>query len=371
VSQRDARAQRFACLAPLALSAALLAAADVRAEDAGARVAPTSPDIGALVSIEPVWNFGARRRADGAVQASTEDEALARWNLGGSADPRHPSNRSGFHVAPRIMVDTVVRSGRLPARSSAKGVLSQLGVLAQARNRGYWPFRVCYEGGLRRDPALRGKVELRFTIGTTGHVTASRLLGAAFKDPEVARCVATRAKGLGFSPPPARRADVDMTVELNPGDAPLPALAATEAPQTPAAAKPEPRLGGAQLRAVQSALSQRTEAFAACYTSGRARDAGLWGRIGLRITLEKGTVTRVVQHESRFPDAAVVACVTSTVQAQAFCDDAPGKLEVEGAIKLGSPPPPPPPAAPEPPASPVLPQSVVAETAPARLPVDN
>jgi hypothetical protein len=367
VSVRFAGGQPFGCL--VALCAALVTPAESHAEDGGTlRVAPTLPDMGPLVSIEPVWNLGARRRADGAVQASSEDEAIARWNLGGTSDPRHSSNRAGFHVAPRIMVDTIVRSGRLPARSSSKGVLSQLSVLAQARNRGYWPFRVCFEGGLRRDPALRGKVELRFTIAPSGRVAATRLRGPAFRDLEVARCVATRAGGLGFSPAPPRRVDVDLTVELNPGDAPLPSVRATEVDAGPAPAKPEPQLTAAQLRMAQAALSLRTEALASCYTSGRTRDSGLWGRIGLRIVLDRGSVTRVVQHESRFPDAAVVACVASVVQGSSICDELPGKVEVEWAVRLGSPPPP---AAPVPPAAAALDQSVIAETAPARLPVGN
>jgi hypothetical protein len=176
--------------------------------------------------------------------------------------------------------------------------------------------------------------------------------------------------------------DVDMTVELNPGDAPLPGVRAAEA-ERPSTTKPEPQLTAAQLRTAQSALARRSEAFASCYTSGRTRDPGLWGRIGLRIAIDRGTIARVVQHESRFPDAAVVACVTSVVQATPFCDEVPGKLELEWAVRLGSPPDvapqitalavrsPPPPAAAVAPAAAALDQSVIAETAPARLPVGN
>lgn len=344
--------------------AASLRSGAVRAQDGGApRISPTLPDMGPLVTVEPVFNLGTRRRADGAVQASTEDEALARWNVGGSSDPRHPSNRAGFHVAPRIVVDTEVRGGRLPARSAAKGVLSRLAVLAQSRNRGYWPFRVCFESGLRRDAALRGKVEVRFSIGVTGRVTASRLLGADLKDAEVARCVATRARGLSFSPPPPRRVDVDMTVELNPGDAPLPGvrLPEAEAPRP----GPPPQLTGAQLRQAQAALTLRTEALAACYTSARTRDQGLWGRIGLRMTVSSGRVLRVAQHESRFPDESVVACVAAAVQGTPFCEEVTSPVELEWGVRLGSPP------APAAPVPTTIDKSVVAETAPARLPVDN
>src|SRR5882672_4630573 len=75
---------------------------------------------------EAVRASGPRPRPDGAVQGAVADEELARWNVGGTSDPRFASNRPGFHVAPRVMVDTLVRAGQLPARSNRKGVLSEL-----------------------------------------------------------------------------------------------------------------------------------------------------------------------------------------------------------------------------------------------------
>jgi hypothetical protein len=338
-------------------------------------LAPTSTDMGSLLMQEPLALLGERRRADGPVQASTEDEAIARWNIGGSSRPEYPSNRAGFHVAPRVMVDTVVRGGHLPARSAAKGTLSQLAVLAQSRNRGYWPFRICYEEGLRRDPALRGKVEARFTVGRSGKVTGSRLLNSSFKDREVARCVATRTQALTFSPAPSRRIDVDVTVELNPGDAPLPSVRLREEPapgvpatvRTPPAREPSPAVLREALKESSAALEARTPDLVGCYTSGLLRDPGLWGRIGLRIRVaEDGTASAVAQHESRFPDSSVVSCVAAVVKSVPFCKTLAHPVELEWGARLGAPSLP---GATSPAGA--AEKSVVADTTGARLPLGN
>src|SRR5262249_45722571 len=154
----------------LALFAVCRGAAAER--DAGVPAGLVSPDA---VRPEPVRGPGPRARPDGAVQAAVADEDLARWNVGGTSDPRFVSNRPGFHAAPGVMVETTVRGGALPARSNGKGVLSELAVLAQTRNHGYWPFRLCYETGLRQNPKVRGKSSLHVTIDTRGHVSASRV----------------------------------------------------------------------------------------------------------------------------------------------------------------------------------------------------
>ncbi|HEX3593893.1 MAG TPA: AgmX/PglI C-terminal domain-containing protein, partial [Polyangiaceae bacterium] len=148
------------------------------------------------VTAEAVYPSGERPRADGPVQASVADEDLARWNVGGTSDGHFPSNRPGFHVAPRVKVDVSLRPGQLPFQSSRKGVLSETAVLAQSRNHGYWPFRICFEAGLRKDPKLRGKSRLHAVIEPSGHVRAARVVASELDDHEVARCVVARAETL-------------------------------------------------------------------------------------------------------------------------------------------------------------------------------
>jgi hypothetical protein len=285
---------------------------------------------------EAVRGPGQRSRPDGAVQAAVADEDLARWNVGGTSDPRFVSNRPGFHVAPRVMVETFVRGGHLPARSNGKGILSELAVLAQTRNRGYWPFRLCYETGLRQNPKLRGKSSVHLTIDTRGRVSSSRVATTELADREVATCLAERAKELKFTPAPSRRTGVDIGVELSPGDAPLPELALS-AP----ADVPEAILGRSDARRLEETLAGAVAAASSCFAAGRALDPQLWGRIGLRFDVDRHGNVTVREHESRFPDQGVVRCATAAIQALPLEGTLAGPISFAWGLRLGAPPQPP------------------------------
>jgi hypothetical protein len=320
---------------PRWLALALLSslAPGARAEpDAGApaRTAPSSAPSPATP--EAPLPLGPRPRPDGGVQASVADEDLARWNVGGSSDPAFPGNRPGFHVAPRVKVDTVVRAKRMPEQSSRKGVLSKLGVLAQARNRGYWPFRLCFEAGLRGDAALKGKTHVRITVGRDGRVSAARLLATELRRPDVATCLVSRSRALHFAPGPPRRTDVDTTIDLSPGDAPLPVI-------DTAGSSSAPGPGTIDAGALASALGAALPAIAACFAGGTARDPTLWGRLGLRVDLgADGAVRRVEQLDSRFPDREVAACTLSVVQGLALPPPSGGASGFTWGVRLGAPP---------------------------------
>jgi hypothetical protein len=265
------------------------------------------------------------------VQASAADEELARWDVGGSSDPAYISNRPGFHAAPRVVVDVLMRRGLLPVRSSTKGVLSETAVLAQARNRGYWPFRLCFEAGLRKDSKLRGKSRVRLVIASNGHVASSRLVSTELTDQETATCIAARATQLKFAPPPPRRLDAEVDVDLSPGDAPMPEL----------------RLGGVDpavaavaldTRGLEAALAGALGPAQACFAARRENNAGLWGRILFRVDIDgHGNVT-VREHETRFPDAEVVRCAAAAVQAVPLAPLAAGPTSFTWGLRFGSPP---------------------------------
>jgi TonB family protein len=50
--------------------------------------------------------------------------------------------------------------------------------------------RYCYEKALAKDPALEGRVLIRFTVGEDGHVSASELRESSLPDSQVGQCVA-------------------------------------------------------------------------------------------------------------------------------------------------------------------------------------
>jgi hypothetical protein len=231
------------------------------------------------------------------------------------------------------MVDTFVRAGQLPPRSSGKGVLSELAVLAQTRNRGYWPFRLCYEAGLRQNAKLRGKSLLHVIIDPKGRVNASRVVTTELADREVATCLAERAKELKFAPAPARRTGVDVGVELSPGDAPLPELTLA-----PASDAPEAALARNDARRLEETLLTAVTGASSCFAAGRTLDPQLWGRIGLRFDVDRHGNVTVREHESRFPDQGVVRCTAAAVQALPLGGMVAGPITFAWGLRLGSPP---------------------------------
>jgi hypothetical protein len=60
--------------------------------------------------------------------------------------------------------------------------------------------RSCYERALRDNPALAGRVEVRFTLGETGRITRITPSGLA-EAPEVGACISQRLRGLAFPAP--------------------------------------------------------------------------------------------------------------------------------------------------------------------------
>ncbi len=310
-----------------AFAASGTALADV---DAGVTTRAGSAHGAATVVAESAHAGGERKRDDGAVRASVADEDLARWNVGGNSNPAYPSNRPGFHVAPRVVVDVSLRPRQLPVRSSKKGVLSETAVLAQARNHGYWPFRLCFEQGLRNAPKLRGKTEVHAVVDTAGRVRQGRVASTELEDREVARCLAAHAEQLHFSPPPPRRLGLELLVDLSPGDAPLPELRLPDGDATPSAFDP---------RRVDELLASAVGPAGACYARARASDPALWGRIGFRVDVDRHGNVTVREHESRFPDPEVVRCVKDAVAALPIASALPTQTPASftWGLRLGSP----------------------------------
>ncbi len=130
------------------------------------------------------------------------------------------AKRRKYHPAVRVLVETKVVAGTLPARG--KHTLSRKQLLYQVRSRGYWPFRRCYEAALRKHPGAEGHTRVRMTLGDDGTVSAARLLETKLPSEEDARCLVGAVRALSVEPAPGGRIDVDVSIKLWPGDAPPP-----------------------------------------------------------------------------------------------------------------------------------------------------
>ncbi|MGE0327276.1 MAG: AgmX/PglI C-terminal domain-containing protein [Polyangiaceae bacterium] len=307
---------------------------------------PETPVPDVQVELEAPYTPDAVPRQKGRVAAAGVDEELARWNLGGNGDPDYPSSRQGFHPGARVVVDVDIKSRGLPKRPpvdrrtgrSKRGVPSEHGVLAHARKWGYWDFRICFEAALRKDPQDHGQTKLSMRIAANGKVSRVKLLSSELKDKDAARCLEERAANYrDFRPAPRRRVDLELSIKLWPGDAPLPVVSITDEAALKKFHEANPgRIGES---AFIETVNRSLDDLRRCYASGLERDAALWGRILLEIQLPPGGgVAKVRQNGSQFPDRKVVRCVRRAVRKQEFPSPEGGRTTRMIGIRLGQPP---------------------------------
>jgi hypothetical protein len=309
-------------------------------------LAPSGPEggppveAGSLPSIEveTPYRLWERPRERGDVYAAGRDEELARWNVGGTRDPAFISSRPGYHPGARVRVDAETIGARLPERvprdrrtGRPLRVLTANALQAHLRKYGYWPYRLCFEEGLRKDQTLKGETLVRADVDSTGRIVSTRLLGTKLSIPNVAECLSRKTLALQV-PPPGRALRVKVAIKLWPGDAPVPSIG----PPDGIALE---NTGKVDIASVRTATSAATGDIAACYAAALERDAGLWGRIELRVDLdERGRARKVAENESRFPAREVVSCAVGALQRVAFPQPSNGALTVIYAIRLGQPP---------------------------------
>ncbi len=265
------------------------------------------------LTFELPYPMDARPRSDNPEQAATDDEELARWNVGGSADPNSPSSRASYHPGTRVVVDT--RQAKLrpgAVRGPAPRGLTLERVRAQARSHGYWPFRLCFEAGQHDKKGSGGETRVAFTIGSHGRVRAARLLDSELGNPSSAACLVREVLKLEFSPRPTRALAMVASIKIWPGDADLPEVSAT------------PRGGAAPGGAFDAELMRarvlgKQAELEACFAEARRSDPKLWGRLALSVILEvDGQVHRVSEVESHFPSPSATRCAQVLIAALQF-----------------------------------------------------
>jgi hypothetical protein len=273
------------------------AAPAVASSQENAAATPSRADPPAIVadlpiSDEPIYFFpGGRARPKGsAVEASLDDEMVATWNRGGLSDAPSPGPKGKpAHAAPRVKVDV----------TEVRGDTSEADMQRVARLKSYWPFRICYEQGLRRMQKLHGTIRLRLTIGPSGRPSGVQQLATELGDAAVVSCVVKSAMALGLPAPSSGAPQVTLAISLWPGDDPV---NVKTAPRGKNAAPVE-------AAALTEVLRARWNDVRACYAAGLQRHDGLWGRLALTMRITSGIVDDVGEVESHFPDAEVTECV--------------------------------------------------------------
>jgi len=266
-----------------------------------------APQLGAqlpsFLSVDLPYPVDARPRAADPAQAAADDEELARWNVGGSSDPNAISSQASYHPGTRVVVDTrpAKRRSGAPPLPPAKDLTYQR-VQAQARSRGYWPFRLCFERGQREKKGSGGETRVAFTIGTRGKVSAARLIDSKLGNADSAACLVRELLKLEFTPAPAKKLRMVAAIQVYPGDAELPAVPDGAVVATLPSGEFDPEAVRARVLLKQAELE-------ACFDEARRLDPALWGRLALSVILEiDGSVHRVSEVESHFPNASATRC---------------------------------------------------------------
>jgi hypothetical protein len=115
----------------------------------------------------------------------------------------------GGHVAkaPTLRNPSVETNGRIPAE-----------VIQRIVRQNFGRFRLCYEGGLRSNPGLSGRVVTKFVIGRDGAVAQAQDAGSDIASQEVVSCVVRSFNNLSFPQPEGGIATVTYPIVLSPGE---------------------------------------------------------------------------------------------------------------------------------------------------------
>jgi hypothetical protein len=273
------------------LAAPLAAEREPSATSTASPDRPSPPPADLPVVDEPIYFPGARTRPKGsAVEASLDDEIVATWNHGGlGREPTNGTKGRPAHAAPRVKVDVI----------DVRGDVSEADIQRVARLKSYWPFRICYEQGLRRMQKLHGTIKLRLTIGPSGRPSGVQPIATELGDAAVVSCVVKSAMGLGLPAPSSGAPQITLDISLWPGDEPVNVKTALRGKNT----------APAEATALTDQLRTHLAEVRTCYAAGVGRHEGLWGRLALALRINSGVVDEVSEVESRFPDADVTECV--------------------------------------------------------------
>jgi hypothetical protein len=265
------------------------------------------------VVFEAPYKLGDRVTVRSAKESKAEAEAIARWNAGGRTSPWHPH--------PRVIVDNV----------RVKGAISSAAVLREARAKGYWPIRRCFDPALPEQPTLRGKVSIRLTVNASGKATRSAVVGKpTLADAEVVTCIRNGMRGIAYPRTTRGNAEVTLDVTVHPGDAPMKA-----AEDPPVTAGP----GSVSLPVVQALVARHAGArLQHCYVDARQRVPGLWGRMVLRVDVApNGGIREIVETDSTFPDPSTTRCAIEAIRGIGFPRPDHGDVRIVLPIRFGAP----------------------------------
>jgi hypothetical protein len=125
----------------------------------------------------------------------------------GIANGRGRPSRGHVPTGPRIREPEITINGHLRPE-----------VIQRIVRQNFGRFRFCYEGGIRQNPNLQGRVAVKFIVARSGSVGLSADGGSDLPDSNVVQCVVRAFAELSFPPPEAGMVTVVYPIVFSPGD---------------------------------------------------------------------------------------------------------------------------------------------------------
>jgi uncharacterized iron-regulated protein len=205
-------------------------------------------------------------------------------------------------------VDESADKAALPKRT---GGWDTHGAMRALRKYGYSGVRRCFDTALRDTPELEGRTVVDIQVDGSGHIVSAKTSRGRAPDPRkhqtgmssgpVRSCIATALRSVAVPPAHGKRVSARVSVDLWPGDAPLPAA------EPPALQNSLPPAAFAPWFAAQR------PAVEACFGSLAQREPNTWGRLVLRVDVDAEGAVQASEFDSTFPDSATVLCVTKAL----------------------------------------------------------
>jgi hypothetical protein len=166
------------------------------------------------VVTEYAWSAGSCDPCPGPTLDGDDLATLGADVLPGGTSDLPPSRRSVF--VPRVGLAGLGSGPQLKQLpTSVKGRLP-VEVIDRILRQNFGRFRLCYEAGLGKNPALAGSVATSFTIGKDGSVASVKEPSGSLSDAATRSCVASHYKSLSFPQPEGGTVDVTSTIDFQP-----------------------------------------------------------------------------------------------------------------------------------------------------------
>ena len=148
-----------------------------------------------------------------------------------------------------IGVGSIGRIGSASSPSIRQGALQVVGelppeVIQRIVRQNFGRFRLCYENGLRTNPALAGTVTIKLVIAKDGSPRQGNIASTDLSDKAVVACIMRGFSNLSFPRPESGEVVVLYPLKLAPGTPPAPPASAKPAPKVSPA--PVPRASASQ-----------------------------------------------------------------------------------------------------------------------------